>query len=383
VAADGGVAWHILTGEYPTAVGGVADYTRGVARGLAREGEEVHVWAPTTEGGLAQDDGITGITTHALPNVFGPRSLVLLGQHLSRSSQANRLLVQYVPHAFGMKAMNVPFCAWIAARRREDVWVMFHEVAFPWGRERPWRHNLLGGINLMMASALANRADRTFVSCPAWNDVLGGLFPRPHRGTWLPIPTNMPLHVRAGDAQRVRARIAPARHTALIGHFGTYGSILTPLLSEVLRDLLAVKSPRTLLLLGRGGAEFARAHLRSEHVVAPGSLSPEDIAAHLAACDLVVQPFVDGVSSRRTSVMASLALGVPVVTNEGHLSEDLWRSSDAVALAPTPSASAIAATVEQLLSNPDAARALGARGKALYDREFSLERTIAILRGAG
>jgi len=38
--------WAILTGEYPPQPGGVSDYTRLVAEGLAVGGDEVHVWAP-------------------------------------------------------------------------------------------------------------------------------------------------------------------------------------------------------------------------------------------------------------------------------------------------------------------------------------------------
>ena len=37
---------HILTPEYPPATGGVADYTRLIARKLAQAGDAVHVWCP-------------------------------------------------------------------------------------------------------------------------------------------------------------------------------------------------------------------------------------------------------------------------------------------------------------------------------------------------
>ena len=39
--------WHILTGEYPPQPGGVSDYSRMVAHGLAAAGDEVVVWAPS------------------------------------------------------------------------------------------------------------------------------------------------------------------------------------------------------------------------------------------------------------------------------------------------------------------------------------------------
>ena len=371
-------AWHILTGEYPPTLGGVSDYTRSVARALADSGDEVHVWAPAPNAALAED---RGVIAHPLPDRFGPRSLARLSAELAADPRPKRLLVQYVPHAFGMRAMNLPFCAWIAAHRRDEIWVMFHEVVFPWSRRQPWRHNVLAGVTRVMASMLANRADRLFVSAPAWNDFLARLIPRPARATWLPIPSNIPSRVLPADVARVRAAIPRVENAAIVGHFGTYGTILTPLLADVFKALLAGPRPRALLLLGRGGPSFAREQLPSARVSAPGSLSGDDIALYLAACDIVVQPYVDGVSTRRTTVMASLALGVPVVTNEGALSEDLWRRSGAVALAPSPAPEAIAFAAEGLLADAEAARRVGARGRAVYERDFSLPRTIEVLRG--
>jgi len=119
--------WHIITGEYPPQPGGVSDYTHLVARELTHSGDEVDVWAPECLG--SQDDLETGIRVHRLPGHFGPRALAVLDRAIA-SGRHERILVQYVPHAFGLKAMNLPFCYWLYARRRWNIDVMFHEVAF-------------------------------------------------------------------------------------------------------------------------------------------------------------------------------------------------------------------------------------------------------------
>ncbi len=41
---------HLLTPEYPPAIGGVGDYARQVAQGLAEAGDDVHVWCPGENG---------------------------------------------------------------------------------------------------------------------------------------------------------------------------------------------------------------------------------------------------------------------------------------------------------------------------------------------
>jgi len=102
---------------------------------------------------------------------------------------------------------------------------------------------------------------------------------------------------------------------------------------------------------------------------------------HLLACDLMIQPFVEGVTTRRTSVMAALLHGVPTVTTSGRLTEPLWRQTGAVALAPAADPTALAAVASALLADPTARARLGAAGEAAYDRLFDVRHTIAALRG--
>ena len=115
-------------------------------------------------------------------------------------------------------------------------------------------------------------------------------------------------------------------------------------------------------------------------VLAADNLEPDDVASHLLACDALVQPYPDGVSSRRTSVMAGLALGVPIATNEGFLSEPVWRESRGVEL--VRSLDDLADATDHLLRDPERARSFSERGRALYAAKFSLNRTVAILRGS-
>ncbi len=282
--------------------------------------------------------------------------------------------------------MNVPFCVWVAALREAEVWIMFHEVALPWFSGRRWKANVGAAVTRIMANLLVARADRVFISVPKWDPVLRGMAPYWRGGaTWLPIPSNVPSSVSKANLERARARL---RHlpqgTRIVGHFGACGSLVVPLLRLAVRQALNAHADRTALFVGRGSEAFVR-ELEAEpglrgRVVATGELEPAEIAAHLLACDVLVQPYPDGVSSRRTTVMAGLALGVPVVTNEGYLSEPLWRDGGAVELA-TPAGDFVEA-VNAVLSNPSRAQELRERGRSLYDECFSLDRTVGKLRDA-
>lgn len=368
-------SWHLLTGEYPPQPGGVSDYTRLVAQALAQAGQDVHVWTAGEPGAREEN----GVTVHRAPGLFLPQGLRWLSRELDRCPAPRRLLLQYVPHAFGMKAMNVPFCAWFASRRRDERWVFFHEIVYPWSLSAKPRHQVLAGVTRVMARLAGGSADRVFVSIPSWAEHLPSSVRA--RAEWRPVPSTLPTLVPAAALAAVRATLGPG---PWLGHFGTYGSAIRAPLEEVLVPLLRADARRKVLLLGRGSQHVSQ-ELGARHpelggrVLSRDSLAPEDLVAHLAAMDLLVQPYPDGVSARRTTAMAGLALGLPLVTQPGHLTEPLWKDSGAVALAEGLTPRALIAAAERLLAHPEQLAALGARAARVYREHFALERTVETL----
>lgn len=367
--------WHILTGEYPPTLGGVADYTQRVASGLVAAGDTVEVWVP----GVVSAVEPSGVVVHGLPDHFGPRALQTLGRALEDADSASRILVQYVPHAFGWKGGNVPFCVWLRAQRRAPVWVMFHEVAFPLA----WRQRLaergLGVVTHGMAALVASAAERAFVSIPAWETMLRRVAPwTPVE--WLPVPSTVDVHTDRTAVRRVRERYVKGR---LIGHVGTFGRLIRPLLDDSIAHVLRALDG-TVLLMGRGSDEAARDVARrwpmlAARVVGTGLLSSRDLSHHVAACDVMIQPYPDGISSRRTSAMVALAHGRPLATTTGALSEPLWRDAPGVALCPVGDAEGLARACVALTTAPDAGTMRDAV-RAFYASRFDVAQTISRLR---
>jgi glycosyltransferase involved in cell wall biosynthesis len=93
----------------------------------------------------------------------------------------------------------------------------------------------------------------------------------------------------------------------------------------------------------------------------------------------MVQPYPDGITTRRTSVMAPLANGVATVSTVGRLSERIWSETGAVALAPAGSPRDLADRVVQLVEQPAGRAALGQAGRRAYDAHFSIERSVDAL----
>ena len=351
--------WHILAPEYPPHCGGVGDYTALVAAGLMAAGDRVTVWHP----GM-------------LPDRFGSRSRDAISSALARDPGI--LLMQYVPPAMGLRGMNLPLCQWLArlAQTGSDVRVMFHEPFFYFGVHRPWR-NVLALVQRRMAALLLRSAKRVYYSTESWRPLLDP-YGSPSSVEVLPIPATIPVDVPDEAVARFKARYAG---DPLIGHFGTYGDHVAGVLAKIVSPVLQRLPRARVLLAGRGAEPFVHrlehgARARMDVLREQDGLS---IAAALRACDILVQPFPDGVTTRRTSMMAALSSGRPVVTTRGALTETVW-NGEGVAIAPADQPARFVDEVARLAADAARREVLGAQGRRLYDERFALAGTIGRLR---
>ncbi|HEV3048760.1 MAG TPA: hypothetical protein VGX50_00540, partial [Longimicrobium sp.] len=316
-------AWHLLNGDRG---GGIAGYSALLAAALADAGREVHQWV---RGPHSWPPGL-GITNHEFGDAW-PASLRRMGDALDRLAAPRLLLVQYAPQAWGMKGMNLPFCRWVLSRREkgDDVRVMFHEPFFPFGWQRPQR-NVLAAVNRSMARLLLRASTRAYVSIGAWEELLRPLAPPGLAFTVLPIPSTIPF-VELDPFERGlrREEVAGAPDRPVFVHFGTYGEMIAPMLSAALQALAARRPDARIALLGRGGPAYADG-LRAadarfrDALYAPGALGDEEVSLCLQIADVAIQPYPDGADTRRTTLMACLANGVPTVTTRGRLTDALW-----------------------------------------------------------
>jgi hypothetical protein len=283
--------------------------------------------------------------------------------------------------------MNLWFCLWLwlrASRYRDEIELMVHEPYLSFG-EGSWKQNLVACVHRLMTIVLLRATRRVWVSIPAWES-----YWRPYtlgrvvHFNWLPVGTSIPNVSHAHDVQAVRARYLGSGAT-LIGHFGAYDAHTATLLSTLVPELLKDGTNDSLLLLGHGSSRMRSTLLGKcpsleSRVFATGTLDAVELSQHITACDLMLQPYIDGVSSRRSSTMAALAHGVPVVTTRGRLTESLWTEHDAVALASVHDVSEIAQAAQRLSSNAAARRRLSVSARAFYTHHFDGAQTIARLR---
>jgi glycosyltransferase involved in cell wall biosynthesis len=362
----------VITPEYLPAPGGVAGYIAQIVRGLSREGDEVEVFSPEP----AVDD-VAGVRVHALRQGFDAHARRDVERDLA-GHPGTIVLLQYVPGAIG--GVNPSFVRWVTALDA-PLWVMFHEVVYPFERGQRLRLRAYAAATRAMAAWVLRRADRVLVSTPYWERFL---LPLGARGTpvWMPVTSNVPTVERpAAEVAAFRAVHGIPPEAPVVVHFSTFNPLVTTMLGPALRSVLTRAPEVHALLIGRNSRAFAATLDPSllARVHAAGELPEPDVATALSAGDVVLLPFPDGVTGRRTTMMAALGLGKAVVTNAGEHSESVWSREGCVVLTDgTPEA--LASEVVALLKDVERRNELGRRARRVYGERFAVEALVPRLR---
>ena len=359
------IRWHMITPEFPPDTGGVADYSAQVAEALEQTSDEVHVW-PLRESDSWSALRRTGRLMDACP---GPR----------------RVLVQWVPHGYGRGGVNFKICFWLCWRalRGDRVDVVAHETFFDFSGG--WRRRTVALLHRLMTVVLLCATDSVWVTIPAWETRLRRyrLFPG-LQFRWLPVSASTSVSANSDDICAIRSRLV-SEPGAVIGYFGIHGAFVTSALHELLPILLQNNSNRAALLIGKGSDEFREALLAKKpslagRVHSTGTVSKRELSSHLCACDLLLQPYPDGASGRRSSLVTALAYGVPTITTVGSLSEPFWQTSGAVLTAMPGDVDGLVAAAERALKDAGLRSDLSAAARKLYKDTFDMRLLIERLR---
>jgi len=262
---------------------------------------------------------------------------------------------------------------------------MLHEAYLQFF-EGNWRQDAAAFVHRIMTIVLLRAASQVWMSSASWERMwrpyaLGRKIPF----VWLPVPTTIPVHPQGDDELEFRTSLAPPG-TKLIGHFGTYGNRVGPNLERIALQLLSRRKDCVLLLMGRSSDACRERMIRldpelASRILASGELDSEGISRRLRACDLLIQPFEDGVNARRTSLIAGLAHGAAIVTMHGPMTEPFWQVSKAVASVPVDREDLFTIEAERVLDDPRQAASLRIMSRRLYEERFETRHAVRLLRG--
>jgi len=419
----------ILCPDYPPTRSGLADHTWLLAHHLRQErcGEVVVITSHLAgEAGCERTDGLKVLR---IVNHWGTKGIRPLAKRI-RGESLDWLIVQYVPHLYGRGGINLALpllLLWLRLRGRR-ILLIIHElyVDFPpllnrcdpeargkrqeaGGRRHEIFSLLTSGFSFLegrgfscgkqMVGALVQRvmlrllllaARRAGVSTERWTKRLWisdfGFWGwvqvkiRNHPSGFLKqtrffhLPSPSAIDPVTADREQVRASLGIEADEIALCFFGNFHpSKMRHRLIASLKALLSRGRRATLLVIGPEYEKLIRGvdeKLRSR-IITTGYVDRESVSRYLQASDIFLLPTTDGVSTRRTSLMAALSHALPVVATDGSLTDEILRTSGALLLSPVEDADGFIANVLALADDADGRRQLGERGRKLYDENFA------------
>ena len=245
------------------------------------------------------------------------------------------------------------------SHRRPRLALLVHEPYLP---ARDPRSLVLSIWQRAQLGSLLTLADERFASIEAWARKLSRLWPTRH----LPSGSNVP------DARNQRAIV---RATLDIDHMFVVASLstghpshLTSYVKAALTRMARLDIPLAFLQLGAGAADVRVPD--GVRVVRPGAVTAEQLGGLVAAADVLLTPFIDGVSTRRGSFMAGLCQEVAVLGTSGELTDSMLLE-EGLELVPVGRPDQYADRAAALALDQGALSRSARSGRQLFEREFT------------
>ena len=289
---------------------------------------------------------------------------------VAKAADCDAVLVQYNPFQYGKWGFAPWLPAGLARLRRTPtrplITLMVHESFVPIAG---WRSALMGLWQRSQLVALRGVSDVVLASIEPWAELMRRQ--RPRRPTFhVPVGSNLPD--RRNARREARAGLGASDDTLVLASLttGHPSHLLGHVVSAA--NAVAERRGRALLLLHLGaGAPPLDGVEEGVRVYAPGRLPVGSLAETLASADLYLAPFVDGVSTRRSSMMAALQHALPIIGTDGPLTDaQLREASDALRLVPVDVPGLFTDAVVELAESAEKRQQLGERGRRLYERCF-------------
>ncbi len=354
----------IVFPQLPPRIDGIGDYTANLIAHL-KPRCDVRVLHDLS----LKPTPIEGVRLQPAYDLRKRRSFASLADTIAADSP-DWVLLQFNQFSFGHWGLS-PWLP-LAMRRlgslapRTRFAVMFHEDFVP---PTTWKFRIMRQWQRWQFRALGEAADLVAFSIDPWVRRYAPWF-QGTRVVHMPVGSNMPRVDISRD--EARHRLGIPRDRLIVGVFGTVHSSRS--LGFIVESVAQLRKTRDVGLVYIGGdASVVRAAMPDVPAVAEGPLAPDEVSRRLGAVDLYLAPFVDGVSSRRGSLIAALQHGLPAVTTTGELTDDFLRSAvgHAFDAAPASDRQAFVDAAVRLGNDPPRRDLLARGGSALFEAHFS------------
>lgn len=358
-------------------VGGVGRFTAELASALQAQGAQIAVLTDRQVMAAAETDAV-----RVLPErrSWGWRILSDIPA-CARAAGADWVHVQFQTAAYGMHPAINALPYFLRRQGLRSAWT-YHDLRVPYlfpkagARLRNWVTRL--PLRAADAVVVTNQSD--------WESVQGQV----QRGQLHRIPIGNDIKSRRFSAEeRIQRRVARGYGSGqlVLGYFGFLNASKGGLtLIETLAALAGEGRDGHLLMIGERVGASDETNFRylqrveasiAEHglenrVQWTGHQSDAEVAADFNTIDVLVMPYEDGMSMRRSTLTAALANGCAIVTTHPQDPTPELRADSDLLLVPPRDPAAIAAAVRRIAEDPRLAENLRTNARKAA-RQFSWE----------
>jgi glycosyltransferase involved in cell wall biosynthesis len=357
--------WLVLAPTAPGRLDGIGDQSWQLARAMGRRGVSADLVVRTAEPASAirnaAGDGPPSIETVSSWRALAEPSWV------ARAASTSGVVVNFFPPAYVRKDLPA-LLKWlhrVGAAGRPRILTIHELWASPVGSIR---RSVLSAIHRRTLAFLCARVDHVVVTT--------GLAERLLREAGLALQQDVQV-IPIGTNIDVTGRAA-AGATPTIVMFGQPAGMHADTIAAVARWVAQSPRPVALCWLGRSMEEMQQfwtsRQLPAERVTFAGGLAAADVSQRLASAAIGLAPYVDGVSTRRSSFAALVAHRLPLVGLDAVCTDPWLRESGALLLSPLDAPDAFTANIERALGDPALAAALSNATAKVYETRLSWDR---------
>ena len=315
----------IITSNCYPATDAVGAYTWHFAREMARTHQVtiVTAWEKGTKK-IHEVPSIRGKVFKVIKN-WKNRDLQEIYEIIA-STVPDKILIQYHPFLYAPRGgINLSFCYFVnqlGTKTAIPIALMCHELHYPL-QAHP-KAMIMFTLHIVMLIILVKTASYTFASTYYMAQRIKKIMPFKIKNIYpMPVSSNIEYQPQNQSAIRQKKKDLGLEGYWVIGCFGGFHPsknyrLLFKILNHFIRDHPHQKIK--ILFIGASKEEII-SHCPDcpyfhSFLVASGYLNDDEVSTYLSCMDIFAGYFNDGLSTRRSSVMAALAHGIPIISTK-------------------------------------------------------------------
>ncbi|GEM_PF-4022037 len=353
----------------------VGDFSWLLAQELRRAGDNVSIITSKSDG-MPVPEELGSVPIYFVTKDWGiqtSKEILCMIQKLN----PHVVLVHFVPQLYGWYGAK-PFLAillFILSRRGYKIVTVAHELFVPFGPSP--KLMFLSCIHRLILNVIVKSSQKIILTSEDRFRVIAKLFPK-RQSDFHKIPIGCPIPVvpvGESSAQYLRQKLGISSGQLVVSTFasivGSDFAQLKKLLKWIIGECLNVR----ILIMGKRGEELKKHFSNDPEILnrlfLTGVINNQALLEYLSISDLYIALYEEGASVRRTSLMISLACGIPTISNVGVATDSDLRSSEAVFLIKGISYNHDIEALRHLCKNRALRTQFGKQGQEYFNAHFS------------